>query len=189
MLLRKRAARGGRSPRAFLAKSDGAVAVEFVVLAPLVFYIIYAALDGGLFVVRQTMLNGGLAEAVRQIRTDEIGVSSAEKVKAIVCEQAFLLPNCQQALRVRVEVFDDYDAIQPFTPVDQNGEFNAMEFHVSGGEDIVMASAYFKHRTVVPTITGFTPYGRADGSVLLSSTEIVRNEPFPQRQPGSGAGS
>lgn len=146
------------------------------ILSPVFIYVLIALFDTGLMYLRDTTLSGAVELATRAVRTDSIGGATEAKFKQLVCDNAFAIPNCQASIRVNVEAYDDFAKVAYKAPVDAGGAWQPMGFDAGKGSSIVLASAYYKHKSFVPTLPMMPKV--ADGTVLLSATAVVRNEPF-----------
>lgn len=81
----------------------GATAVEFAMVAPLFFAIVFSTFEAGWMIVEATMLDRAVDIAVRDIR---VGAAAAPKtqnqIKAAVCTQAYLIRDCSSSIVIEM---------------------------------------------------------------------------------------
>lgn len=91
--------------RRFARDDRGSKTVEFVWILPGLLFIFFAAGEVGTLAARSVLLERGLDIAIRDVRlgglpADATPEQAHELIKAIVCENAFLLPSCSDDLRL-----------------------------------------------------------------------------------------
>lgn len=85
---------------------DGSAAVEFVLVFPVIITMILMTLEMGFITLRQTMLDRGLDMAVREVRLGTGTAPQHDAIKALVCENALFLRNCDTQLFLEMEPTD-----------------------------------------------------------------------------------
>lgn len=96
-----------REVKGFWSDTRGSAALEFVVLfAPLAF-LIFTMGELGAYMARSVMLDRGVNIAMRDVRVGKLpGNTSREQLEALrtkICENAFLIDQCNDRLLVEVE--------------------------------------------------------------------------------------
>lgn len=180
---------GGRS---FTRDEQGAVAIEFAILAIPFFSLIYAILETALVFLAGQILDSAVQDAARRIRTGQAQAASwtADDFRAEVCNGLYGMFDCSAGsdrLRIRVSVVSSFATATVGTPVNpgcatssdpDDCDWTLTPGFVPGdGSDIVLVQAYYKWPTIV-NFVGFNLSTQADGSRLLSGIRVFRNEPF-----------
>lgn len=98
--------RGSRSKSgnllACLRREDGNSTIEFVILFPVFMVIFMSAFEIGLLMVRQVMLDRATDVVVRALRIGDWDNPTYEQVKNTICDQALILPECYDNLRLNL---------------------------------------------------------------------------------------
>lgn len=171
----------GPMTRRFLRQPSGATAVEFGLIAVPFFFLKFAIIETALIFWAGQMLDTGVSEAGRQIRTGQVQAAGvdAEGFRAIMCEEIGVLFDCGERMAVdvqRVARFDAVDLSRP--PVNDDGEFTgAFGFDPGQRNETVIVRVFYRW----PVLFNFFGVDAADiggRQRLLSSTTAFRNEPF-----------
>ncbi|HEY8190246.1 MAG TPA: TadE/TadG family type IV pilus assembly protein, partial [Micavibrio sp.] len=88
-----------------MKRSEGSVAVEFALISIPFVYLTIAIVELSLFFAAANMLEGGINESARMIRTGQLQAQAQEDQETIfrqaVCDKLFVLINCEN---VQIEV-------------------------------------------------------------------------------------
>ncbi|MCF6271686.1 MAG: pilus assembly protein [Rhodobacteraceae bacterium] len=76
--------------------------VEFVILIPVVMWIVFSVLESGWLLTQQTMLNRGINMAVRDLRIGIDPNPTHDSVKTDICRYATILRDCDSALQLEL---------------------------------------------------------------------------------------
>lgn len=163
----------------------GLAAVEFAMIAVPFFILIFGLLEIAAIFVFSTVLEHGLTEASRDIRTGQTqgaGIDEAQ-FKDTVCDELFDLLDCNGRLFIDVRTFENFGSTSNPSPIDQDGllDSSGFDFMPGGANDIVVVRAFYEWDLFVPVLSAPLE-NLAGGKRLLSSTVAFRNEPF-----GSGS--
>ncbi len=163
----------------FRRNQDGATVVEFALVATPFFALMFAIIETALLFFADQALDTAVSSASRLIRTgqaQEEGMS-ASAFKTAICDEMGALLDCSK-LKVDVEKYSNFDAINLGTPVDADGNLKVTENYNTGhGGDIVVVRTYYEWPTFV-TGLGNNLANMPDGTHLLVATAAFRNEPF-----------
>jgi Flp pilus assembly protein TadG len=163
---------------------NGATAIEFALLGPPFFAIIGAILETSVVLFSSQVLDSAVSDANRLIRTGQAqaaGYTQAQ-FKTAICGRLFGLFGDCSGLRVRVTQINDFASAQVTSPLQtdcvETCEWTIEEaFDPGKGSGIVVVQAYYKW----PVILGYRDVGLADqpdGTRLLATVRVFRNEPF-----------
>ena len=89
-----------RNMRRVRRDDSGATALEFAIIAPLFFALIFSFYDVGILMLRDAMLSHAVDKSIREVRIGD-NLTPAEFTDR-VCDRAFLLVNCKNTLIVDV---------------------------------------------------------------------------------------
>lgn len=83
----------------------GSATVEFVILFPLVFSMLMMGVEAGYVATQRITLERGMDVALRDVRLGHLPAgASREDFRARICEEAFLLKNCEERLLLEMRV-------------------------------------------------------------------------------------
>jgi len=170
-----------RLKAAKLARDDsGATMVEFGILALPFFSIIGATLETALVFLASQVLDGAVNDASRLIRTGQAQGAGFElqDFRLQVCDHLFGLFDCD-ALKIKVHTLTQFATISYEIPVDEDtGDWTIVQDYNPGGpSSIVFVEVYYKWPTIL-NLFGFNLANQPDGTRLLGSSRVFKNEPF-----------
>lgn len=166
---------------AFAEDHSGAAAVEFAMIAIPFFFFIFALLEISILFILSTILEHGLGQAARDIRTGAAQENnmSAAAFRQAVCDQLMDMLDCDANLHIDVQTFDQFSATSMDSPIDDDGNFDStgFGFNPGGPNDIVAVRVFYEWSLITPGITA--PLANMAGNKhLLQSNQVFRNEPF-----------
>lgn len=88
----------------FGKSEDGSATVEFVIIFPIFMFLFVSSFELGTIMLRQTMLDRGIDMTVRLIRLGLVEDVTHDDIKAMICERAALLPDCERQLKLEMQV-------------------------------------------------------------------------------------
>ena len=159
----------------------GIAAVEFAMIAIPFFFLIFGLLEVCAIFIMTTVLEHGLNEASRGIRTGQAQQAGFGPVafKNAVCAELFDLLDCEGNLTLDVQTFSDFGSTSYSNPIDEDGNFTpaGFGFNPGGQNEIVVVRAFYEWKLFTPVMSA--PLSNLnDGKRLLQSTIAFRNEPF-----------
>lgn len=86
----------------FLRDRSGATAVEFALVAPMLFALIFSTMEAGWTMVQTIMLDHAVDSTVRQLRIGSLVDPSHATVRASICASATVLVDCHENLTVEM---------------------------------------------------------------------------------------
>lgn len=143
--------------RRFRKEEDGAFyMIEWVVMLPLLFFLLLSSWELGLYAFRQNFLDRGLDMAVRDIRLNTGANYSHTQVKQMICADAGFLTDCMELLKLEMKPVDPrnfngfqgakdcFDAAVPLAP--------SREFVHGNNHDLMVMRACYLYDPVFPHI-------------------------------------
>lgn len=169
----------------FKRRKDGAVAIEFALLAPILFLLIFSLLELGVLITRTVLLDNAVSQASRFIYTGAAtnGGVSKEDLTDFVCENAQLIFDCERNLEIDATVINNFTA----PPADDapcrdssDTDFEPVSSFAPGvGSEIVLLRVCATVDLLVPWY-GLSPHlaKTETGRVQIVSSLAFSNEPF-----------
>ncbi|MEL6830890.1 MAG: TadE/TadG family type IV pilus assembly protein [Pseudomonadota bacterium] len=162
------------------ASEDGATAVEFALVAPPFFFLIFGLLEVSLIFFMSVVLEHGTQQTARLVRTGQIEKTiNLDDFRTEVCSQSVALPDCENRLSVDVQVVSDFENTSMDLPVDGAGNLASAGFAINVGNanEIVVVRAFYIWPLITPLLS--TPLSNVAGNNrLLVAAEAMKNEPF-----------
>lgn len=179
-----------RLSRAFgrFRREDGNASVEFVVVFPVLFYMLICAVESGYMLARSVMLDRALDLTVRTLRLGLLPGIQHEQLKGLICDDAALkntglMRQCESILKLELRPIDTA-SFQPLnnspTCVDRNpGAIQPVtEFRLGAENELMLVRACAVVDPIFPlTGVGFhLPKDSSGGFQLVAMSAFV-NEP------------
>jgi Flp pilus assembly protein TadG len=185
--------------RRFQRNRDASAAVQFAMIAPLFFALLFAVLETAIMFFASQVLETITQESARAILTGQAQNGSPSVCGGQPCTQATFktyvcsqipagLFNCSN-LFVDVENYQNFQSVTLPTPIDNNGNLNSGNFafnpggsssctgNVSCTNSIVVVRLYYAWQLFV-TGLGYNISNMSGNQRLLMATAVFRNEPY-----------
>lgn len=159
---------------AFTRSADGSAAVEFALVAPVLFFALFSLVEIGMLAMVASGLDNAVIEASRRIRTGrDDAAASAQAFEDQICgAMGGGLTACRQRLTVSVQKFTRFADVAAVTASAPDGSFNK-----GGANDIIIVKADYRWPLMTPFVaTGFDRHGPTE--VTVASRNVFKNEPF-----------
>ncbi|WP_238560138.1 TadE/TadG family type IV pilus assembly protein [Sphingomonas sp. Mn802worker] len=185
-------------PRTNLLRcTRGVTIVEFALIAPMLLFVLCAAIEMGHLIFARQMLEGALIEAARAATASmETGENDrATIMRKSVADTMKLFPAAAgKSITVTTTVFADFASVTPeiYTDANKNGKYDQGESFVDrnkngkwdpstpktgvmgGAGDVVSYTVTYPKAVLFQMVGKAIGYG--DGTEPLSATTVVRNE-------------
>ncbi|TVQ82274.1 MAG: pilus assembly protein [Micavibrio sp.] len=161
---------------------DGAVAVEFALVAVPLFIVIIGILEMCLFFAAGMALEGAAQDSARVIRTGE-AQKTGDPLTAFedrVCKNSGILMKCGDISYEVIEISGgSFYSVAEYEPqFDEDGEMISQGFAPGGVESTVLVRLAYRYKFTTPLIGGLMGDGLGGGGFTHLSTVIIRNEPY-----------
>lgn len=103
--------------RRFGKREDGVASVEFALAFPMVLYLFFFAVELGLIMTKQVMLEFAMDVAMRDLRLGRMENPSSDVLKEDICERAKIISDCRQTIMIEMRPIDTNTWVLPPTPV------------------------------------------------------------------------
>lgn len=168
--------------RRFRGSEDGSVTVEFVILFPVVLTMFFSTIELGMLTVRQTMLERGLALAVRDLRIGLTERIDHDGIKELICDYSGFIPDCDNSLKLEMAPIDlrAYSTLPgDIDCVDRAEEVNPVRRFTNGqANELMLLRACVKFTPVFPNVGLGRNFGKdANGDAIMFALSAFVNEP------------
>jgi uncharacterized membrane protein YedE/YeeE len=176
--------------RGFRHSRRGSAIVDFALVAPIFFALLFAIIESGLMFFASQVLETIAQNSARLVLTGQAqnaGWTQAQ-FKTQVCSQIPALFNCNN-MYVDVQNFSQFSTISFGNPIDASGNFvNNMQYQPGGSSScsgnagctnsIVVVRLFYPWQLFV-TGLGYNISNMTGNQRLLVATAAFRNEPYP----------
>jgi len=160
--------------RAFREDEGGSAAIEFAIIAPVLFFALLSLLEIGVMGMMTSGLDNAVIDASRRIRTGrDDAANSASAFEDQICDRlGGAMGSCRDRLVVSVQKFSAFSTAGAAADAQPAGQFDK-----GGPSDIILVKANYKWPLITPFLA--SAYNR-DGpmNVTVTSRVAFKNEPF-----------
>jgi len=169
-------------PKKWVRNEDGAVAIEFALVAAPFFITIIGIMEFCLFFATGMALEGAANDAARVIRTGE-AQKSGDPVTVFqdrLCETISVIVNCDGVNYEVIEIPDDsFYSIADYEPeFDEDGNLVSQGFAPGGVESTVLVRLAYRYNFKTPLIKHILSGGDVETPYTHMATVVLRNEPY-----------
>jgi Flp pilus assembly protein TadG len=165
--------------RRFRRNRRGSAAVEFALVAPVFFALLFAIIETGLMFFASQVLETITQDSARMILTGQaqIGGLSQAQFQTYVCSRIPALFTCANVY-VDVESYPAFTSVTINSQIDGSSNFiNNMKYCPGNAGDIVVVRLFYQWPQFV-TGLGYNISNLSGNKRLLAATAAFRNEPF-----------
>lgn len=168
----------GNGLRRFRDHESGAVAIEFVLVAPLFLFLVFAIFETAILYTIATVMEGEVALASRAIRTGQLQQEADPETAftEVLCSNLDNVLNCDNVI-VDVRTFDDFGEMTFPDFVDEDGNASGNQFLPGDADEIVLVRIAYVYNIVTPYLAEILP-PVGSNTVILFSGAAFKNEPF-----------
>jgi Flp pilus assembly protein TadG len=165
--------------RRFRRNRRGSAAVEFALVAPVFFALLFAIIETAIVFFAGQVLETITQNSARMIMTGQAQTAAytATQFKTYVCSQIPALFNCN-GIYVDVESFPAFTSVTINNQIDGSGNFiNNMQYSPGSPGDIVVVRLFYQWPLFV-TGLGYNIANLSGSQRLLVATAAFKNEPY-----------
>jgi Flp pilus assembly protein TadG len=180
------------SPRRFMRRQDGAVAVEFALILLPFLALMFGIMETSLVFFADQTLETAVADSARLIMTGQAqnGAWQPADFKQRVCARIYGLFTCDSSafvssstspnVYVNVQTYSSFGGITYTPPLDRNGNLDSSGFgyNTGGPGNIVVVQLFYQWPIFVSLMNLGSLSNMAAHSRLLVATAAFRNEPY-----------
>jgi Flp pilus assembly protein TadG len=170
-----------------LRRRKGSAAIEFAMLAPVLFVLIMGIIEVGLLFFSQFMLEKAVTDAGRLIRTGQAAVWNTAAPKGMtqtqfhdyICGKISSLLSCGSNLQIDIEAFSTFATVSYTSPLNANKTLNTdlKNYNIGDVCNVVLVRVFYTWNVATPLLTPFMT-NMANNQHLLSAAAAFRNEPY-----------
>ena len=163
----------------FRRNRRGATAVEFAMVAPLFFGLLFAIIEVAMIFFASQVLETVTQDSSRFIMTGQAQGQSytQQQFKNYVCGQVNALFDCANGVYVDVRSYSSFSNVNITAPIDSNKAFiPTMKWCPGKDGDVVVVRLFYQWPLFV-TKLGFNVANLANGTRLLTATATFKNAP------------
>jgi Flp pilus assembly protein TadG len=163
---------------------SGATAVEFALVAPIFFGLIFSIFEIGWFYFINSQVDAATTETARLVRTGQVQKANLTKEQFFdeVCNRLVVIGDCDNSVTVEVQRFASFAALAADTSTiacadDGSAEVQALPYDPGSDNDVVRLRVCVLYKTINPAL-GANVADRANGKRRLYGNYLLRNEPY-----------
>lgn len=166
--------------RRFRRNRRGSAAVEFALVAPVFFALLFAIIETAIVFFAGQVLETVTQDSARMIMTGQAQNAgySQSQFKTYVCGKISVLFDCVNGVYVDVKSYPGFSSVSISDPIDAGKNFVPPNNYSPGGPgDIVVVRLFYQWPLFV-TGLGYNISNLSGSKRLLSATAAFRNEPY-----------
>lgn len=166
--------------RRFRRNRRGSAAVEFALVAPVFFALLFAIIETGIVFFAGQVLETVTQDSARMIMTGQAqtGGYTQSQFKTYVCGKISVLFDCANGIYVDVQSYPVFSGVSINDPIDGSKNFVPPNNYSPGGPgDIVVVRLFYQWPLIV-TGLGYNIANLSGSKRLLTATAAFRNEPY-----------
>ncbi|WP_426439591.1 TadE/TadG family type IV pilus assembly protein [Bradyrhizobium genosp. P] len=179
----------GNLLRRFRRNSRGSTAVEFALIAPLFFGLVFAIIETAMMFFAGQVLETVTQDSARAIMTGQAqnglvtGCSTPctqAQFKTYVCSQISAMFDCTNGIYIDVRSYtaSQFGSVTLTQPIDSGGNFlPTMQYNTGGSGSIVVVRLFYQWPLFVTSL-GFNAANLNNKKRLLTASAAFKNEPF-----------
>ncbi|AGH97337.1 TadZ/CpaE-like protein [Micavibrio aeruginosavorus EPB] len=172
----------GRRFLSFWRDTRGSTAVEFGLVAIPFIFMTIGIIELALVFAAANMLEGGVAEASRLIRTGELqqaGGDPEETFREALCAHALVLIECDGIVVESIAIEDNtFEGISELVPeYDEDGNLIPSGFELGEVSDVVLVRVAYRYQFMTP-LFGDIFSNQPDRAYPMLATAVMRTEPY-----------
>jgi Flp pilus assembly protein TadG len=164
----------------FRRNRGGSAIVEFALVAPMFFALLFAIIETALMFFASQVLETVTQDSARQIMTGQAqnaGLTAAQ-FKSLVCSKISVMFDCPNGISIDVQSYPQFGSVNVASPIDGSKNFtNPNNYNPGNGGDIVVVRLFYQWPIVV-TKLGYDISNLAGSKRLLTATAAFQNEPY-----------
>ena len=166
--------------RRFRRNRMGSAAVEFALVAPIFFAVLFAIIELALVFFASQILETVTQDTARLILTGQAQGASLtpQQFKDAVCARLVTMFDCHNGVSIDVRSYPSFAGVNIAEPIDSAKAFVDDTKYCPGKDGDVVVVRLFYQWPVFVTGLGFNLTNLASGKRLLTATAAFKNEPF-----------
>lgn len=174
------AAPAGNILRRFRRNHRGSAAVEFALVAPIFFGLLFAIIELALVFFASQLLETVTQDSARMIMTGQAqsAAYTQAQFKNLVCTKVVALFDCVNGISIDVQSYSAFSALNLTDPIDASKNFVPPNNYVPGGPGDIVVVRLFYQWPILVTKFKYDISNLSGSKRLLSATAAFQNEPY-----------
>jgi Flp pilus assembly protein TadG len=160
---------------------SGSAAIEFAMIAPVLFLFIFGIIETGVIFFASSTLQNATDDTARQIRTGQLsGTLTASQIRSVVCGEAEgLISDCLTGLMVDLRAYSSFTGASYPSVSNSDGSINtgSLAVQATADCDIVLLRTFYAWKIMTPLMSTLLQTG-STGTSILTSSAAFRTEPY-----------
>ncbi len=164
----------------FRRNRGGSTVVEFALVAPIFFALLFAIIETALMFFASQVLETATQDSARLIMTGQAqnAAYTQAQFKAAVCTRITVMFDCAGGISIDVQNYPAFSSVNVASPIDASKAFtNPNNYSPGGPGDIVVVRLFYQWPILV-TRFGYDITNLAGSKRLLTATAAFQNEPY-----------
>ena len=166
--------------RRFRRNRRGSAAVEFALVAPIFFGLLFAIMELAMVFFASQVLETVTQDSARVIMTGQAQSASYTQAqfKNLVCSKINVMFDCVNGISIDVQSYSAFASVNVTDPIDNTKQFVPPNNYLPGGPgDVVVVRLFYKWPLFV-TGMGFNVANLSTKERLLTAPAAFQNEPY-----------
>jgi Flp pilus assembly protein TadG len=166
--------------RRFRRNRRGSAAVEFALVAPLFFGLLFAIIELAMVFFASQVLETATQDSARMIMTGQAQNASFTQAqfKNLACSKLTIMFDCVNGVSIDVQSYTAFGSVNVADPIDASKNFVPPNNYLPGNPgDVVVVRLFYKWPLYV-TGLGFNIANISGSQRLLTATAAFQNEPY-----------
>jgi Flp pilus assembly protein TadG len=166
--------------RRFRRNRGGSAVVEFALVAPMFFGLLFAIIELAMVFYASQVLETVTQDSARQIMTGQAQLASFTQAqfKNLVCSKVVVMFDCVNGISIDVKSYSAFASINIADPIDAGKNFVPPNNYLPGGPGDVVVVRLFYQWPLFVTGLGFNISNLSGSKRLLTATAAFQNEPY-----------
>src|ERR1700676_109407 len=166
--------------RRFRRNRRGSTAVEFALVAPVFFALLFAIIETAMVFFAAQVLETVTQDSGRTIMTGQVQTAALTKdqFKTAVCARISVLFDCANGIYIDVQSYPSFANVVITDPIDASQSFVPPTNYNPGVQGNIVVVRLFYQWPLFVTGLGYNIANLNTGKRLLSGTAVFRNEPY-----------
>jgi Flp pilus assembly protein TadG len=166
--------------RRFRRNRRGSAVVEFALVAPMFFGLLFAIIELAMVFYASQVLETVTQDSARQIMTGQAQLASFTQAqfKNLVCSKVVVMFDCVNGISIDVKSYSAFASINIADPIDAGKNFVPPNNYLPGGPGDVVVVRLFYQWPLFVTGLGFNISNLSGSKRLLTATAAFQNEPY-----------
>jgi Flp pilus assembly protein TadG len=166
--------------RRFRRNRGGSAVVEFALVAPIFFGVLFAIIELAMVFYASQVLETVTQDSARQIMTGQAQLANFTQgqFKNLVCSKVVAMFDCVNGISIDVKSYSAFASINIAAPIDASKNFVPPNNYLPGGPGDVVVVRLFYQWPLFVTGLGFNISNLSGSKRLLTATAAFQNEPY-----------